>query len=138
LRKAVTAEFKDAFGDQCIGLASVDEEPYLEFTMKCRGWILKTNFWFGRFASLINYGHGIVSESTFEHHGMQVPTMILPGPGQIALCSWLGISGMTQREYLMDEDVEPACNAVIKCCRHFFDIAPKLLKGLEAEKLTLE
>lgn len=134
LRKVMTAKFREAFGDLCFGMASVDEEPHLKFKMKCCGWILMTNFWFGRRESLIDYTQGVVSESTFEHRGNQVPAMIFPA--QIHLCSWLGISGMTKREYLMNEDVEPACDAVIKYCGHFFDIAPKLLKGLEAEKVT--
>jgi hypothetical protein len=33
----------------------------------------------------------------------------------------------------MDENVESTCDAVIERCRHFFSVAPKLLKGLELE-----
>jgi hypothetical protein len=38
----------------------------------------------------------------------------------------------------MDEDVDSACDAAIKLCGHFFEVAPKLLKGLEFEKITTE
>jgi hypothetical protein len=54
-----------------------------------------------------------------------------------SLSGWLGIRGDTQWEYLMDEDIQPACDFIIQRSRHFFEIVPKLLKGLEFEKLTL-
>ncbi|MGD0058838.1 MAG: hypothetical protein ABSD58_05410 [Verrucomicrobiia bacterium] len=136
LRKVMTAKFKDAFGSKCLGLACVDEEPELGFKMKCCGWILHTDFWFGRRESLINYGHGITSETTFEYRGNQIPTMILAT--MVSLSSWLGITSQAKWEYLMDEDVEPACDAVIGYCGHFFEVLPKLLKGLEAENVTAD
>jgi hypothetical protein len=52
----------------------------------------------------------------------------------ISFNSWLGIS-QTEWKHLTNEEVEPACDAVIKHCRHFFEVAPKLLKGLELEKV---
>jgi hypothetical protein len=56
----------------------------------------------------------------------------------ISFSAWLGITSQIQWEYLTDEDVDPAYDAVIKHCRHFVDVLPKLLKGLECEKITLE
>ena len=49
--------------------------------------------------------------------------------------SWLGISSQTEWKRLTNEEVEPACDAVIEHCRHFFAVAPKLLKGLELENV---
>jgi hypothetical protein len=54
----------------------------------------------------------------------------------MSFCSWLGVTSQTQWEYLMEEDVEPTCEAVINFCERFFEVAPKLLKGLEFEKIT--
>ena len=52
----------------------------------------------------------------------------------ISFNSWLGI-GQTEWNRLMNEDVDSACDAVIEHCRHFFAVAPKLLKGLELENV---
>ena len=55
----------------------------------------------------------------------------------ISFCSWLGICSQTQWEYLANpEEVERACDAVLDQCRHFFAVAPKLLAGLEFEKIS--
>jgi hypothetical protein len=54
----------------------------------------------------------------------------------ISFSSWLGITSQIQWEHIFNEDVEAACDAVIKHCRHFFEVAPKLLKGLEFENIT--
>ena len=54
----------------------------------------------------------------------------------ISFSAWLGITSQIEWEYLMDEDVDPACDAVIKHCRHFLEVLPKLLKGLEFENIS--
>jgi hypothetical protein len=69
LRKVITAQFKVAFGNECIDLACVDEEPELTFKMKRSGWIIKTLFWFGRGESVLDYSHNIESEETFPYRG---------------------------------------------------------------------
>jgi hypothetical protein len=56
----------------------------------------------------------------------------------LSFCSWLGITGATRWKYLVNEDVEAACEVAMKFCGHFFEIAPKLLKGLEFDKITSE
>jgi hypothetical protein len=38
--------------------------------------------------------------------------------------------------YLIEQDVELACDETFKYCRRFFEAAPKLLKGLEFENIT--
>ena len=132
--------FLDAFSSQCEESARVMEgDPRLEFQMKCSGWTVFTYFWFGRRESLINYGHTIASETSFEHQGPQgtYRANLVIG-SMMSFCSWLGISSQTQWEYLMPEDVEQACDAAIKFCGRFFQVAPKLLKGLEFDKITSE
>lgn len=137
----VTAQrFQGAFGTQC---AESDREltgdARLEFRMKCPGgWVINTHFWFGRGENLIDYGHTILSETTVEHRGPQGPYMgSLVICHSISFCSWLGICSQTQWEYLTEKEaVDHACDAVIKFSARFFEVAPKLLKGIEADDIT--
>lgn len=134
LRKAMTTHFIKAFGSECIGLEYVDEWEELEFDMKCCGWIINTSFDFGRTEAQIRYNHAISTRKTFAPAEQQISN----GFGLVSMISfnsWLGISSQTEWPYLMDEDIEPTCAAVIERCRHFFEAAPKLLKGLEWESL---
>jgi hypothetical protein len=140
LQKAITQKFRAAFEDRCIEHRFDNtSDPSSHFDMKCSGWIVSTNFWFGRRQSLINYDHGISSPTRIhhpEHDEITAPAMVMAQ--MVSFSSWLGITSQIQWEYLMEEDVEPACDAVIGHCRRFFEIAPKLLKGLEFEKITPE
>jgi len=137
----VTAQrFRDSFGSQCVESDRVlARDPSLQFqTTGPGGWIISTHFWFGRGESLIDYSHAIFSELTFEHHGPKGPyTANLVIGSLISVCSWLGICSQTQWEYLTDdEEVGHACDAVIKFCGRFFEVAPKILKGLEVDTIT--
>ncbi len=140
LLKRMAEKFQDAFGNECVETDRVLEvDPSLAFEMKCCGWILTTHFWFGHGASLINYSHSIASEISFEQQGQNGTYMgRLVLASSLSFSAWLGITSQIQWEYLTDEDVDPACDAVIKHCRHFVKVLPKLLKGLEFEKITLE
>jgi hypothetical protein len=140
LQKAMMKRFKDIFGDQCVNLNFDDiGDLSSSFDMKCCGWILSTHFWYGRRESLLQYSHTISSEHDVEHHGPNgIYGARLVMAYFISFTAWLGITSQTQWEYLMEEDVEPACDAAIKLCGHFFEVAPKLLKGLEFEKITQE
>ena len=51
--------------------------------------------------------------------------------------SWLGIS-RSEWHYLTEEEIEPTCAVVVKLCAHFFEVLPKLLKGLECENVTFD
>lgn len=140
LQKAITEKFNDAFGDRCIKHDFDDIfDPSSHFNMKCCGWILSTHFWFGRRQSLINYSHSITSPAKIHpdrHPEITAPVM------RMALCislgAWLGITSQIQWEYLFNEEVDTACDNVIKHCRYFFEAAPKLLKGLELENITAD
>ena len=133
--------FQDEFGDRCTN-SSYDDicDPSSLFEMKCYGgWKISTSFWFGRGHNLIDYGHGIASELTFEQQGQAGPyagSLVL---GQmISLCSWLGICSQTQWPYISNaEELDRTCGTVIRHCRHFFDVAPNLLKGLEVENIAI-
>jgi hypothetical protein len=105
--------------------------------MRVCGWILSTVFFVGRSKGQFEYSHNILSEDTFEHRGSgQAFRKCLIMGQNLSFCSWLGITGGTEWRYLQNDDVEGASDAAIKICGYFFDIAPKLLKGLEADRIS--
>lgn len=129
LQKAIMEKFRAVFTEQ-ITDSSYDDllDPSSNFYMRCCGWTLSTHFWFGRRESLINYSHSLASPTTFEHRGNQVPTMVMEHS-----MSWLC---MNQWGYISEGEVDSTCNGVIKLCSRFIDVAPKLLKGLEFDKIA--
>jgi hypothetical protein len=134
----VTKAFRDAFGSRCIKFRAREKtDPSSEFDLDCCGWVVSTQFWYGRRESLINYTHLIASPTRTAHPDIPEitsPDMLLANC--ISFGCWLGTIG--QWEYLTDEEVESACDAAINLCGYFFDVAPKLLKGLEFDKITSE
>jgi hypothetical protein len=130
LRSAILKQFKEAFGHQCIGLALVGLDPELSFKMEYCGWLLKTDFDFRGRDQQVVYSHQIKSETVKEADGVRDGVLGFP-----SLTGWLGTRGEICWGYLMDEDIQGMCDFIVQRCRHFFGIAPKLLKGLEAEKI---
>ena len=43
----------------------------------------------------------------------------------------------TEWDYLTKDDCQATCDLAMEQCRHFFDVAPKLLAGLEFEKIEV-
>jgi hypothetical protein len=140
LLKLTGQRFQDSFGSQCVESDRVSAgDPSLTFQVRCSGgWIISTHFWFGRGETLLDYSHGVFSESKFQHHGPKGPYMAsLVIGSMLSFCSWLGICSQTQWEHITsDEEANHACDAVIKLSKRFFEVAPKLLNGLEVEKIT--
>jgi hypothetical protein len=103
--------------------------------MRVCGWILSTIFFVRK--GRLEYSHNISSEDTFEQRGSQgkYHRQFLMIGQNISFCSWLGITGATEWKYLVKEDFESACDAAMRFCGHFFEIAPKLLKELELDKI---
>lgn len=132
LRKVMTAQFKAEFGSECIGLACVEEESDLQFKIRRSGWIVNTFFDFGRSETVLHYFHNIASEVTFPVNGGEMG-MGIGYP--TSFNSYLGIS-QTVWHYLTEEEIEPTCAVVVKLCARFFDVLPKLLNGLECDKVT--
>jgi hypothetical protein len=140
LLKVMAERFQNAFAGQCVeSLRQVEVDPFLSFDIKCGDWVLSTYFWFGRSSSLLNYSHGIASNTAVDHHGPKGKYMApLVMGSHISFSSWLGLTSQVQWECITDQEVEPACDGAIKLCNHFFGVAPKLLKGLEFETLDKE
>ena len=63
-------------------------------------------------------------------------TVTFPAP-ILAMFAWTNICPI-QWEYLLDEDVGPACDCAVELCREFFDALPKLLSGIERDKVVDE
>jgi hypothetical protein len=133
LQQAMVSSFDKAFGH--LGLEGREnighESSYV--LMKCGDWVVQTGFYFGRTRSLISHSHVIVSEDRICHPttpGVTGPALLLAN----GLC-WIGL-GRMEWDYLTDTDIEPACDSVVTLCREFFDELPKLLRGLERQKIT--
>ena len=135
LRRVILTKFKAAFGHECIGLECVGLDQELNFKMKICGWIVSTNFNFERHQR-VDFHHHIYSASFNEYRGAQIPTMILGG--MLCYHSWLFKASQTDWAQLLDEDIEPVCDFIIQYCRRFFEVLPKMLKGLEFENVTAE
>lgn len=138
LLKVMAERFQNAFAGQCVETDREDAiDPFLSFEMKCSGWVLRTNFWFGRHSTLLNCSHLIASGTAFEHHGPKGKYMAPLGlGGGISFSSWLGITSQIQWECLTDQEVEPSCAAALMLCARFFDVLPKLLKGMECDTVV--
>ena len=125
IKKVMKAKYLAAFDDQIKEPEyAVAGEPDLTFKMRCCGWVLTTDFFFGGNEHALEYDHSITNENTSERLVYS-----------ISFCSWMGMGG-TEWRYLTADEVEPACENTIRFCRQFFELAPKLLKGLELEKIT--
>lgn len=139
LQKILTQKVKDVFGGQYVE-CEVDEGHWTAFDIKCGGWMLQTQFNFGRKPgyqqSVLGYWHNICSESktlrpAIPEYG--IPEFMYP---VAHLCRGVRWPCSSEWEYLTEEDVELACNETFKYCRRFFEAAPKLLKDLKVENIT--
>lgn len=131
LQKAITERFLAAFKQQGIEIGHSFRDS-VGFTIKCAGWLVLTNFEFkGRQGNCIEYKHLIVGKP-----GGVNPdgTIFWPAPWLATFC-WIGITTI-QWEYLLDEDVEPACDSAVELCRNVFDVLPALLSGIERDKVV--
>jgi hypothetical protein len=134
LQKILTQKVKDVFGNQYVE-CRIDEGHWTAFDIKCGGWMLQTQFNFGRKPgyqqSVLGYWHNICSQKKAPHPAM--PEVMYPVAHLCRCVSW---PCSWEWEYLTEEDVELACEETFKYCRRFFDAAPRLLKGLGVEGIS--
>jgi hypothetical protein len=135
LQQTVTQRFKDAFANQYVG-CSLDEGHWSAFEIKCGDWMLQTQFNFGRKPgyqqSRFGHWHNICGQKKAPHHA--IPDFMYP-VAHLCRCAW---PCSWEWEYLTEEDVELACGETFKYCRYFYEAAPKLLSGLEYEKIIIK
>jgi hypothetical protein len=132
LRTAITAQFKSGLGDERIDWAVLEEERELSFQIKRAGWLVDTFFDFGRKEPLLRYTHSIASEQTFPYRGARVAMVM---GWCMSFNSYLGLSSQTEWHYVTTDEIESTCATVMTICSHFFDVLPKLLKGLECDRV---
>lgn len=142
LQKIVTQKFKDVFENQ-YEECRVNEGSaghWTSFDMKCGGWMLQTQFNFGRKPgyqqSVFGYWHNICSQKKelrppIPEYG--ISEYMYP---VAYLCRGVGWPCSWEWEYLTEDDVEMACEETFKYCRYFFEVAPTLLKDLKVENIT--
>lgn len=139
LQKIITQKVRDVFGNQ-FEECQVDEGHWTSFDIKCGGWMLQTQFNFGRKPgyqqNVLGYRHNICGQKKelrppIPEYG--IPEHMYPVAhlcrGVRWPCSW-------EWEYLTEDDVELACEEMFKHCRYFFEAAPRLLKGLDVEGIS--
>ena len=71
----------------------------------------------------------IVSETKMAHPN--VPQMIVPAKRLSLGVGWL----VNEWNDIVEDDVDMVCNSLITVAGLFFSAAPKLLKGLEPDKI---
>lgn len=113
LRKAAVSKFVEAFGSQCFDM-NLGEEWDPLFHMKCCGWVISTQLYFGRSQPLIDCRHMVVSETRIAHP--QDPEITGPAMTLSLGVGWLA----NQWEHIVEDDMEPACNALVRHAGFFF------------------
>ena len=137
LKKAILTKFKEAFGTEPVGTSDLPGEPELRFQTGCCGWILSTDFCFGRQPGCVEYSHSISSEETFERRrAVGYHRGFLTLSTNISFDRWMGIGGATRWEYVTDSEIDLVADTIVRFSRQFFEVAPKLLKGLELKKIS--
>jgi hypothetical protein len=133
ITRVIRGQFLAAFGHQCLSPDPLDEKPGVKFRMKCRGWIIKTYFEFGRWAPELSHDHYIWTGKWITKGEPAVLTANSIGIG-LNYGSEIGIgSGW---ENIAAENIEAVCAEIIEHCSCMFDIFPGLLEGLDLELLT--
>jgi hypothetical protein len=129
LHGAIKEKFVGAFSDR-----GIEVEPSFHngvgLQMICAGWFIITTFTSGRSAGEMAYTHLIAGTAGQIHpDGTVTPPSVV-----LAHFAWTGICHM-QWEYLCNEDVAPACDCAVELCRDVFDALPRLLSGIERDKV---
>lgn len=133
LRKAMAAHFRAAFGNQCLPRDPMDGKSDLRFRMECRGWVIKTEFEFGRWDPEIRCEHFIWTGKLITKDEPQVLFANCLG-FRLNYGNEIGIgSGWDE---IAVNAVDRTCLAVVGHCQRMFDILPELLEGLDQRLLT--
>ena len=116
LRDSMAADFRQAFGEQCVECKQAQTASELRFLLKFNGWDVLTSFWFGRQRTLMSYKHLIASEKRITHPlhpEISAPSKI------ITFVCWIGLFPI-EWEYILEDEVGEVCGSVIKQCQQVF------------------
>lgn len=131
LRKTMVSKFTEAFGSECVHMETGEGwDP--QFHMRCCGWIINTQLVFSRRQGVVWYRHMIESDTRIPHRNF--PQLTVPAVTLSSGVAWL----QYRWEDVLDDEVEAVSGEVVKIAGFFFEAAPRLLKGLEFEKIVEE
>lgn len=134
LKKAISTHFRAAFGDECVPSDPIDGKIDVQFRMVCHGWIIKTEFEFGRWDPEITYAHDVWTGKLITK---EEPRMLFANCLGFQLNYGNEIGMGSGWEGIQDNDVERICLTVVEHCRIMVDVLPNLLEGLDLELLTI-
>lgn len=133
LKRAMKERFLAAYGNQCLPPDPLDGNEDMVFRMQCRGWIIKTSFDFGSWASEITYDHSVW---TGKWVTKETPAILFANCIGFRLNYGNEIGIGSRWEKISVEQMEAVCTEIIGHCQRMFDVFPKLLEGLDLELLT--
>lgn len=133
LKKAMKGHFQKAFGDRCLPHDPSDGPADLIFSVKCRGWTVKTWFEFGRWDLEIRHYHNIWTGKWITKDEPEVLFANSIGY-RLNYGNVIGIgSGW---DNIPANNVDLVCGEIIRHCGRVFEALPVLLEGLDLEIMT--
>lgn len=133
LKDTLKKQFKAVFGAEGSLKDDLADRSHLELQTKCRGWILKTGFHFGRWDPEIDYSINVWTGKWITEEEPAVLPFNSLAMG-LNYGNDLGIgSGW---DNIAVENIEPVCASIAVHCQRMFDLAPVLLEGLDLDQLT--
>ena len=126
IRKALVSQFLDSFGTRCVDM-KIEKEWDPQFRTKYNGWIVSTQLIIGPKSGDVRYRHIIESEARIPHPSN--PRINAPVSTLSSGVTWI-VNGW---EDVFDGDVEEVGRALVRYVGYFFDVSPKLLKGLDLQ-----
>jgi hypothetical protein len=133
LKKAIKEQFLAVYGNQCLPPDPLDGTGDMLFGMKCRGWIIKTFFHFGRWSPEITYSHNIWTGKWITK---KEPAVLFANCIGFRLNYGNDIGIGSGWENIEIKNINAVCTEIIGHCRRMFDALPSLLEGLDLELLT--
>ena len=130
LRRILVSKFIETYGSQCVHMETgANWDP--QFHMRCCGWIINTQLVLARRQGVVWFRHLIQSEKRVPHPRCSelgtVPMMAFDSGA-----AWLE----SRWEDILIDEIEAVGDEIVKIAGFFFDAAPKLLEGLEFEKIS--
>ena len=133
IKKAINAHFRAAFGLDSLSSEIGNRSANLRYRTSCFGWVLTTEFEFGRWGSEINCLHDIWTGQSITRNDPQV-LFANCLCFQMNYGNEIGIGSGWEAIYI--DDVELICASVIEHCKIMYEVIPALLTNLDLAHLT--
>lgn len=133
IKKAVGDRFRTAFGKDWIRCGSEAGKTGLRYRNEYHGWVVLTEFEFGRWDPEITCVHDIWTGKLITREDPQVLVANCLG-FQMNYGNEIGIGSGWER--IAVDDVDQTCSIVMEHCQRLFDILPMLLESLDLKSLV--